>query len=115
MSKSTQRQVVLVQKLITSYFTTDLDTEIGSFGCHSISETSDSGYVEETPVSKQGNHNFYLGKCNNVDESPRRPLFISPVSYSFSTSSFDFTPSLSDVRQSIGSPTATCESVAFRK
>jgi hypothetical protein len=115
MSKSRQRQVVLIQKLITSYFTTDVITEFGSSCCHSFCEVSDSGYVEETPVSKQGNRDFYLGKCNNVDESPRRSLFMSPVSLCYSGSSFDNTPSLSEGRLSVGSPTASSESVAFKK
>jgi hypothetical protein len=38
----------------------------------------------------------------------------STHAYSYPTSSFDLTPSFSDVRFSIGSPIACSESVAFR-
>lgn len=123
MSKSNQRPL-FVQKLITSYFPpretySELlsvsTTRVGSF-CSNW--TSDSGYVSETPVSKQGKREFYLGQCNTIEESPRRALFMTALStdsYSYPTTSFEYTPSLSDVRTSIGSPTGSCESIAFRK
>jgi hypothetical protein len=79
--------------------------------------SSDSHYVSATPVSKQGNPNFYLGKCNTLKEFRGRPLFMhadSNHAYSYPTSSFDLTPSFFDVRFSIGSPTTSSESVAFR-
>jgi hypothetical protein len=79
--------------------------------------SSDSHYVSLTPVSKQGNPDFYLGKCNTLEEFRGHPLFMhanSTHAYSYPTSSFDLTPSFSNVRFSIGSPTASSESVAFR-
>ena len=115
MSRSTPHQVVLVQRLITSYFTKEVISEFESSCYQSLSEISESGYVEETPVSKQGNRDFYLGKCNNVDESPRRSLFMSPISYSYSSSSFEQSPSVSVGRVTPGSPAASCKSVAIRK
>ena len=83
------------------------------------SESSDSCYVSETPVSKQGNRDFYLGKCNAVSEdSPRHALFLSAVptdSCSYPNSSYDVLPSLSDVKYPICSPTRSKESIAFRR
>ena len=38
--------------------------ESGSYCSRSISESSDYGHVLETPVSKQGKIEFYLGKWN---------------------------------------------------
>lgn len=111
-----------MQKLITSYFTCIPQTsEVESIYYTENSETSDSCYVSETPVSKQGNRDFYLGKCNAVsvsEESPRRALFLAAVSTdscSYPSSSYDVLPSLSDVRYQISSPTRSEESVAFRR
>jgi len=116
MSTSTQRPKILVQKLITLYFTTNISIEMGSLCCQSISETSDSGYVSETLVSKQGNVDFYLGRCNAIDESPKRFLFNSSESIvSYRSTSFNFTPSLSSVRLSSGVSSISCGSVVFRK
>lgn len=118
---------LLVQKLITSFFPTcisqpsllSLSTEVDSLYYTEDSETSVSRYVSETPLSKQGNRDFYLGKCNAVsEESPRRALFRSGVSTdscSYPNTSYDVLPSLSDVRFSICSPTRSEESVAFRR
>lgn len=124
MSKLKQ-QPLFVQKLITSYFPASgtypellsLSTELDSLCC-TLPSSSDSGYVSETPVSQQGRREWYLGKCNIVDESPRRALFVRVDSTNFCsspTTSYDFAPCLSDGMFSIGSPTASCESVAFRK
>lgn len=52
-----------------------------------------------------------------MDESARHALFMLANSsdfYSYSNSSSDLMPSFFDVRFSIGSPTASCEAVAFR-
>jgi hypothetical protein len=79
--------------------------------------SNDSHYVSATLVSKQGNPDFYLGKYNTLEEFRRHHLFMHADSihaYSYPTSSFDLTPSFYDVRFSIGSPTASSESVAFR-
>lgn len=121
MSKSTQRPV-LVQKLITSYFPTRevsfdlLSVSTAEVGSVFSKYTSDSGYVSETPVSKQGKTDFYLGHCNTAEESPRRALFMSPRSSdsanSYPTTSFEYTPSLSNVRTSLAD-TGSCESMVF--
>jgi hypothetical protein len=124
MSKS-KHHPLLVQKLITSYFPTtascpgllSFSTELVSVSCTVYTNSSDSHYVSATPVSKQGNPDFYLGKCNTLEEFRGRPLFMHADSthpYSYPTSSFDLIPSFSDVRFSIGSPTTSSESVAFR-
>jgi hypothetical protein len=124
MSKS-KHQPLLVQKLITSYFPAtascpgllSLSTELKSVCCTLYTNSSDSHYVSTIPVSKQGNPDFYLEKCNTLEEFRGRPLFMhadSTHAYSYPTSSFDLTPSFSDVRFSIGSLTASFESVAFR-
>jgi hypothetical protein len=121
MSKSRQRSP-LVQKLITSYFSRgmqprllSLSTELDSILCTKYSQTSDSCYVSETPVSKPGNPDYYLGKCNTVsEETPRRAIFVTTASLN-SYSSFEYMPSLSDVNFSIGSPITSSESVAFRR
>jgi hypothetical protein len=120
-----KHQPLLVQKLITSYFpaTTSwlgllsLSTELGSVCCTVYTNNSDSHYVSATLVSKQGDPDFYLGKCNTLEEFRGRPLFMhadSTHAYSYLTSSFDLTPSFSDVRFSIGSPITSSESVVFR-
>jgi hypothetical protein len=79
--------------------------------------SSDSHYVSATSISKQGNPDFYLGKCNTLEEFRGRPLFMHADSihtYSYPISSFDLTPSFSNVRFSIGSLTISSESIAFR-
>lgn len=122
MSKSRQ-QSLLVQKLITSYFPSrgfhtgllSASTQLDPLLYTVDSQTSDSCYVSETPVSKQGNRDYYLGKCNTVsEESTRRALFATAVSLD-PYSSYDYLPSLSDVQFSIGSPTSSSESIAFRR
>lgn len=111
---SIERPIVLVQKLITSYFTVSDPTESGSLSLRSISESSDSGYVLETPVSKQGNIEFYLGQCNRKDGSSRRSLFSTSQLAPYPTSTFVVVPSLSSVRLSCGSSSDSCEFVSFR-
>jgi hypothetical protein len=122
MTTSRQRSF-LVQKLITSYFPTRgmqpgllfITIELDSLFYKENNTASDSCLVSETPVSRQGNLDFYLGKCNTVsEESLRRVLFETAVSVQ-SYSSFECLPSLSNVNFSIGSPTSSSESVAFRK
>ena len=72
-----------------------------------------------TPVSKQENRGFYLGKYNLVsEESPRRALFLSGVSTescSYPNSSYNVLLSLIDVRFPMCSPSRSEESVAFRR
>jgi hypothetical protein len=92
-----------------------LTTELDSLFYTENNTASDSCFVSEMLVSRQGNLDFYLGKCNTVsEESPRRALFETAVSVQ-SYSSFKCLPSLSDVNFSIGSSTSSSESVAFRK
>lgn len=115
MATSTQRPVVLVQKLITSYFTASVPTESGSCCLRSISESTDSGYVSETPVSKRGKIEFYLGKCNTKAGSSKRSLFSTSDLATYPTTTFVVAPSLSSVRLSCGSSSGSCEFVLFRK
>jgi hypothetical protein len=92
-----------------------LTTELDSLFYIENNTASDSCLVSEMLVSRQGNLDFYLGKCNTVsEESPRCALFEIVVSVQ-SYSSFECLPSLSDVNFSIGSPTSSSESIAFRK
>jgi len=116
MSKPRQ-QFLLVQKLITSYFSMrgmppgllSLTFELDSLYYTQDSKTSDFCYVSETLVSKRGNLEYYLSKCNTVSEkSPRHAIFETSIS-------FDYLPSLSDVNFSTSSPTGSYESVACRR
>jgi hypothetical protein len=92
-----------------------LTTELDSLFYTENNTANDSCLVSETLVSRQRNLDFYLGKCNTVsEESPRHALFETTVSVQ-SYSSFECLPFLSDVNFSIGSPTSSSESVAFRK
>jgi hypothetical protein len=108
MSKSTHDHTVLVQKLITSYFLAKetsfhlLSTSTCPMGSICSKWTSDLGYISETPVSKQGKTEFYLGECNTIEESSRRALLsvVSTDSDSYPTTSFEYTPSLSAGRAS---------------
>ena len=120
MSTSRQKSC-LVQKLITSYFPRPgLDArllsasiQVDSLYCLVYSESSLSGYVSETPVFKLGNIDFYLGRCNTVDESPRKRLFrpsLSVESGFESLTSFGLVPTPSQsVIECPGSPTESCE------
>jgi hypothetical protein len=127
MSKSyTRPQAHFVQKRITSYFPRierypkcllSISTQLASFFREETCETYDSGYVEETPQSKQGNPDFYLGRCNTVDESPRRSLFyfsesvaseyLGTISSSCNLTSIHYPP-----RKFVSGPTTSCESIA---
>lgn len=123
MSKSTHDHPGLVQKLITSYFPAKetsfhlLSASTAPVGFICSKWTSDSGYISETPVSKQGKIEFYLGQCNTIEESSRRALFsaVSTHSDSYPTTSFEYTPSLSVGRASPMkvSPTTSCESMVL--
>lgn len=116
MVTSTERPVVLVQKLITSYFTASAPTESSSRSLRSISESSDSGYVFclETPVSKQGNIAFYLGQCNRKDGSRRRALFGTSQLATYSSSPFFVANSLSSMRLPCESSSDSCSFVPAR-
>ena len=103
MSKS-KHQPLLVQKLITSYFPASrlcpvvlsLSIEFGSICCTVYSKSDDSLYILATPESKQGNLDFYLWKCNTLEESQGHALSIHASSvdaYSYPTSSFGLTKS----------------------
>jgi hypothetical protein len=119
-----RQQSLFVQKLITLYLNPTRDmqpgllsftTELDSLFYIENNTTSDSCLVFDTLVSRQGNLGFYLGKCNTVSkEFPRCALFEIAISIQ-SHSSFECLPSLSDVNFSIGSPTSSSESVAFRR
>lgn len=70
-TKDTSKQP-LVQALITSYF-----PAVQSLSCSSSSDLKSttvpsSMHVSETPRSKIGNHNYYLGRLNTAEESPKR-------------------------------------------
>ena len=122
MSKSKHRSP-FIQQLITSYFPTtvtqlgflSLTTELDSL-FYTCDGNSEFCYVSETPVSKRGNSDYYLGKCNTVsEETPKRTLFeISAISID-SSGTLNNVPSLSDVNFGVGSPTHSCESVAIRR
>lgn len=126
MSSSLKERPPLVQKLITSYFPIvgqypnlfSLSTELNSLFCN---DGNNSGYVSETPVSKQGNTDWYLGKCNTVEESPRRALFVPLDSGVRDSGNCSHTTSALcmpidfDMRDCRGSPTTSCESIAVKK
>jgi len=118
MSKSTYH-LVFVQKLITSYFFSretscdPISVSIAKVGSSCSKWTSDSRYVFETLVSKEGKSKFYLGHYNTVEESSRHALFMIPMSIdsnnSYLTTSFEYIPSLSNVRTSPS--ICSCESM----
>ena len=78
-----------------------------------------SQYVSETPVSKLGNIDFYLGRCSTVDESPRKRLFrplLSVESGFESLTSFCLAPASSQsVIECPRSPTESCEFIVAWK
>ena len=116
MSKS-KHHSPLVQKLITSYF----PTEVVHRGLLSLSYTHDSRssefcYVSETPMSKLGNDDYHLGKCNAISEdSSKQALFDVSAVFLDSFGSFNHSPSISNVNFCMGSPTWSSESVAMRR
>ena len=123
MSKS-KHHSPFVQKLITSYFPAEVvhpgllshTIELDYLSYIHDSRSSEFCYVSETPMSKLGNDDYYLGKCNAVSEdSPKQALFnVSAVSLD-SFGSFNHSPSVSNVNFFMGSSTQSCESVAMRR
>lgn len=62
----------LVQALITSYFPVVESLSSASTSDLKSTIVLSSMHVSETPRSKIGNQNFYLGRLNTAEESPKR-------------------------------------------